>query len=125
MADNVLPSRAARPRPIAADWGAKAILVFCLAVLMSIPGLFVFSLVIDRQHRASETTQSVSTLQGGQQALLGPVLVAPYQVPRPAAPDANGKLQPQLQQEGWYVVSPETGSASVGLKTTTLHRGIF
>ena len=116
---------AAWPTGKSADWGAKAMLVFALAVLMAIPGFFVFSLVLDRQHRAETVTQQVSALQGGSQQLLGPMLIAPYVAPRPPANDANGVPHPQPPESGWYVVSPDEGTAIVSLKTASLHRSIF
>jgi inner membrane protein len=116
---------AAWPTGKSADWGAKAMLVFALAVLMAIPGFFVFSLVLDRQHRAETVTQQVSALQGGPQQLLGPMLIAPYVAPRPPANDANGVPHPQPPESGWYVVSPDEGTAIVSLKTASLHRSIF
>jgi inner membrane protein len=116
---------AAKPGSKSADWGAKAILVFILAVLMAIPGVFVFSLVLDRQHRAETVTQQVSALQGGPQQLLGPMLIAPYVAPRPPANDANGVPHPQPPDSGWYVVSPDEGTVNVSLKASSLHRSIF
>jgi inner membrane protein len=110
---------------VSAGWGAKAILVFVLAGLMAVPGLFVFGLVMDRQHRAEQVTAEVSALQGGSQQLLGPMLIAPYAAPRPPANDAEGVAHPQPPETGWYVVSPEQGTASVRLKATSLHRSLF
>ena len=110
---------------VTAGWGAKAILVFALAALMAIPGLFVFGLVLDRQHRADEVTEQVSAMQGGPQQLLGPMLIAPYTAPRPPTTDANGVEHPQGPETGWYVVSPEQGTASIRLNAKSLHRGIF
>ncbi|MBV9993620.1 MAG: cell envelope integrity protein CreD [Caulobacteraceae bacterium] len=105
-------------------WGRKAILVFVLAVLMAIPGLFVFALVADRTHRAQTVTQEVSALQGGAQHLLGPMLVAPYVIPPPPRPpgDTSASATPVT---GWYLVSPETGSARLTVEAASLHRGIF
>jgi inner membrane protein len=119
------PPAAGWPIGQSVGWGAKAILVCALAVLMAIPGLLVFSLVLDRQHRAETVTQQVSALQGGPQQLLGPMLVAPYTAPRPPANDANGVPRPQPPETGWYVVSPDEGLAKVTLKASSLHRSIF
>ena len=108
--------RAARPIGRGADWGGKALLVCALAVLMAIPGLFVFGLVADREHRASTVAAEISALQGGAQQVLGPVLVAPYQIP------GDAKTAPV---SGWYVVSPEQGQVAVKVHGSPLHRGIF
>ena len=113
------------PRVAAAGWGAKAILVFAMAGMMAIPGLFVFGLVLDRQHRADEVTEQVSALQGGPQQLLGPMLIAPYTAPQAPTTDANGVEHPQPPKTGWYVVSPEQGTASIRLNAQSLHRSIF
>ena len=113
------------PAQRSADWGAKAILVFILAALMAIPGILVFSLVLDRQHRAETVTQQVSGLQGGPQQLLGPMLIAPYVAPKPPANDANGVPHPQPPDTGWYVVSPDRGTVNVSLKASQLHKSIF
>jgi len=130
MADTTSPADrpplvGARPAAKSADWGAKAILVCILAVLMAIPGVLVFGLVLDRQHRAETVTQRVSALQGGPQQLLGPMLIAPYVAPKPPANDANGVPHPQPPDTGWYVVSPDEGAVNVSLKAGSLHRGIF
>jgi inner membrane protein len=100
-------------------------MVFGLAVLMAIPGLFVFSLVLDRQHRADQVTQEISSLVGGPQQLLGPMLIAPYSAPRPPANDSNGVAHPQPPETGWYVVSPEVGTTAVRLHVTPRRRSIF
>jgi inner membrane protein len=110
---------------VSVGWGAKAILVFVLAALMAIPGLFVLGLVLDRQHRAEQVTQEVSSLEGGPQQVLGPMLIAPYSAPQPPANDANGVARPQPPETGWYVVSPEQGTASVRLNATSRRRSIF
>jgi len=118
-----VPGGARRPVPgvgwiggTGANWGGKAIMVFILALLMAVPLLFVIALVNDRAHRAHQVVDDVSSLQGGQQAVLGPQLVAPY-----AAPDDKGVMR----AAGWYVVSPEHGRAVAQVETSTLHRGIF
>jgi inner membrane protein len=98
-----------------ADWGGKALLVCLLALLMTIPGLFVWALIKDRSDRSEGVVRAVSTQQGGAQQVLGPLLVVPWQVV-----EANKEVT-----TGWYVVSAETGSANVKVKTDTLRRGIF
>ena len=98
-----------------AGWGGKALLVCLLALLMAIPGMFVFGLVAERSHRADGVVAEVSNLQGGMQRILGPLLVAPY----------TYVAEKGVTRGGWYIVSPETGGASAEVKTHALHRGIF
>ena len=110
-----LPQRPTRPR--SADWGGKALLVCALAVLMTIPGMFVWALIKDRSDRSEGVVAEVSQLQGGTQQVLGPLMIAPYVIPA-TKKDADPVT-------GWYVVSPETGTASLDVKADTLRRGIF
>ena len=99
-----------------AGWGGKALLVFLLALLMSVPGLFVYGLVAEREHRANGVMAEVSNLRGGPQTLVGPLLIAPW-----SAPSSDGKSV----VNGWYIVSPREGSVDLTVKSSTLHRGIF
>ncbi len=105
------------PKPRQAGWGGKAILVCLLAVMMAIPLLFVWLLVADRTRRSEAVTAEISSVQGGPQRVLGPLLVAPYMVPA-ASKDEEATW-------GWYVLSPESGSARVGTAASVLKRGIF
>lgn len=99
-----------------AGWGGKALLVFGLALIMMIPAVFVFALVSERSHRSEQVVAEVSGLQGGPQQVLGPLLVAPYALPA----DEQGR-----RVTGWYVVSPETGSARLAIKASVKRRGLF
>lgn len=110
-----LPHRPTRMR--SADWGGKALLVCALAVLMTIPGMFVWALIKDRSDRSEGVVREVSHLQGGAQQVMGPLLVVPWTV---TPPPNGGEVR-----TGWYVVSPDTGSAKVKVDTSTLKRGIF
>jgi inner membrane protein len=100
-----------------ADWGGKALLVCALAVLMTIPGMFVWALIKDRSDRSEGVVAEVSHLQGGTQQVLGPLMIAPYTIPA-----TKKDAEPVT---GWYVVSPETGAAALKVKADTLRRGIF
>ena len=52
-----VPTSDPKPAPRRpADWGGKAIVVFALAFLMSVPGVFVFALIADRAKAAGVTT---------------------------------------------------------------------
>ena len=80
-----------QPRPSrlrGADWGGKALLVCALAVLMTIPGMFVWALIKDRSDRSEGVVAEVSQLQGGTQQVLGPLMIAPYVIPA-TKKDAN------------------------------------
>ena len=74
MADALIPRMPAR------SMGLKLLLVCFLALLMSIPALFVFGLLNERTQLAEQVTAE-SSLIGGPQTFVGPILAAPYTVP--------------------------------------------
>ncbi len=104
-------------KPRSTGWGGKALLVCALALVMTIPALFVWALIADRSSRSDQVVREVSAMQGGAQQVLGPLLVVPYVVP---AAKPGGEVV-----NDWYVVSPDTGAAKVEVKTETRKRGIF
>jgi len=92
--------------------GVKLIVVSALAVSMTIPGLFVGSLVEERTQRAAEVVRQISGISGGQQTFLGPTLVIPYK----SSSQGSG-----AHSRSAYVVFPAAGAAVV--KTATEKRG--
>jgi len=97
--------------------GLKLLLVCGLALLMSIPALFVFALLNDRTHRAEQVVAEVGGLMGGSQTFLGPVLSIPY-----AIPSADPKEAPAT---GVFVVYPVTGNAVVSTHSELRRRSLF
>jgi inner membrane protein len=61
--------------------GMKLIVVCGLALVMTIPALFVGGLVSDRTSRAADVIREISGHVGGQQTFLGPTLAIPYNIP--------------------------------------------
>jgi len=78
--------------------GVKLILVCTLALLATIPALFVGRLVEDRTQRAAEVVREISHLVGGQQTFLGPTLAIPYTIPP--------QFEHDVAKHGIYVVFP-------------------
>src|SRR3954471_13474702 len=97
--------------------GLKLIAICALAVLMTIPSLFVSQLLSDRTSRAGEVLKEISTHVGGPQPFLGPPLAVPYRVP-PSAPH----LSPTT---GVYLIFPAQASADVRTTATERRRSLF
>ncbi len=97
--------------------GLKLLLVCVLALLMTIPALFVNSIVEDRTKRAADVIQEISGRAGGQQIFLGPSLSIPYSVP----PLYKGALP----THGLYVVFPTKAEAAVKVHTQERNRSLF
>jgi len=92
--------------------GLKLLVVCALALLMTIPALFVMGQVTDRTKRAAEVVQQISSYSGGQQTFLGPTLAIPYKLP-PQASTGLARRDP-------YLIFPTVASGV--LKTTTEER---
>jgi inner membrane protein len=97
--------------------GVKLVVVCGLALLMTIPAMFVYGVVKERTYRAAEVTDEISGLVGGQQSFLGPTLTIPYTVP---AQIAGG-----LPEHGVYVVFPAQAGATVKTHTEDRRRSLF
>lgn len=97
--------------------GLKLLLVCALALLMSIPALFVFMLLGDRTSRAEQVTREIGGLVGGEQTFLGPVLAVPYAMP-PVGKD-------QTVETGVHLIFPVGGQADVTSKSEVRQRSLF
>jgi len=97
--------------------GVKLIVVCGLALLMTIPALFVFGLIGERTRRAQDVTREISAYVGGQQTFLGPTLAIPYTVPPQSKDDAP--------THGVYLVFPARASAQVKTATRERRRSLF
>ena len=97
--------------------GLKLLVVSGLALLMTIPALFVDNLVEERTKRAKDVIHEISGRVGGQQTFLGPALSIPYTIP-PLYKGASPEL-------GVYVVFPTQGEAAVKIRTEERRRSLF
>ncbi len=97
--------------------GLKLLLVCALALLMAIPAMFVFGVVQDRRMGADEALRNVSEAIGGQQSLLGPVLVLPYA-------KKVGSARSDTYIFGHVIVFAEQGDANANVEVTERRRGI-
>lgn len=97
--------------------GVKLIVVCGLALLMTIPALFVFALINDRQNRSEEVIRDISNNVGGQQTFLGPTLAIPYTIP--------SQVPGQAASRYTYLVFPAQASANVKTTTQERHRSLF
>jgi inner membrane protein len=97
--------------------GLKLLVVCGLALLMTIPSLFVSSVVDERTARAKDVTEEISGRAGGPQTFLGPSLAIPYSIP-PVYKGASPTL-------GVYVVFPTRGDADIKVRTEERRRSLF
>jgi len=108
---------AAQTRFKSRSMGVKLIVVCGLALLMTIPTMFVNGLVDDRTTRAADVIKEISGYVGGRQTFLGPVLAIPYNIP-PHSPS-------DVAKHGTYLVFPARASADLKTTTEERHRSLF
>lgn len=105
------------PNILGRSLGLKLLLVCGLVLLMAIPTMFISLISFERTNRAKEVAQEVGERYGGEQTLLGPVLVVPYHVL-----DDEGKLK----SSGEYVVFAEDGQINIpNLETRIRKRSLY
>ena len=97
--------------------GMKLIVVCGLALFMTMPALFVESLIEERTRRSADVVEEISSHVGGQQIFLGPTLAVPYTIP-PQSPTDTAK-------HGLYLVFPATASAALKTVTEERRRSLF
>jgi inner membrane protein len=97
--------------------GMKLVVVCALALVMTIPALFVEGIVDERTQRASDVTKDVASHVGGQQTFLGPTLAIPYTVP--------AQTTGSTPEHGTYLVFPVQGGATVKTRTEERRRSLF
>ena len=117
MSDFSIPHSALQARIKSRSMGVKLIVVCGLALLMTIPALFVGGLIEDRTGRAADVIKEISVDVGGQQTFLGPTLAIPYTIPPQSHAD--------LTKHGMYLVFPERASAVLKTATEERHRSLF
>src|SRR6202161_4827999 len=104
-------------RNLSRSMGLKLLVVCGLALLMTIPSLFVHSVVEERTLRAKGVIDEISGRAAGPQTFLGPSLSIPCSIP---SPYKGGS--PAL---GVYVVFPSKGNASIRVRTEERRRSLF
>ena len=97
--------------------GMKLVVVCALALVMTIPALFVGGLVEERTQRATDVTREIGSHVGGPQTFLGPTLAIPYTVPA----QATGSTP----EHGTYLVFPIQGGATIKTRTEERRRSLF
>ncbi|MEE9346553.1 MAG: cell envelope integrity protein CreD [Robiginitomaculum sp.] len=104
--------------PSGRSLGLKLLLVCAMILLMSVPLLFISIISFERSSRADDVTREVSQRYGGDQSVLGPMLVAPYISTTEVASDViNGKPTRNVTA-GQYVVFAESGRVEISDLTT-------
>jgi inner membrane protein len=103
------------------SFGLKLILVCALAFVMAVPAIFVWSLVYMRSTDATRAVEEVAQMRGGQQDLMGPAIVVPFE--RDVIVSQSG-INSVRTDRGRMVLYAETGTADTRLVTEVRKRGL-
>lgn len=90
---------------------------------MAIPTIFVYGVMKDRLSRFETVRGDISHYQGGQQSVLGPVLLVPYT--KQVQTTGNDNKVQITTVRGEAVVFAETGMVNAQLTGKNLYRGIY
>lgn len=100
----------------ARSMGAKLLVVCGLVLLMTIPALFVASLLAERTTRAAQVTSELGGLMGGAQTFAGPMLAVPYTAPAAA---------PNPPVTGVYLIAPTQADDLIKTVSEVRQRSLF
>ena len=117
MSDLSISNSGLQARIKSRSMGMKLIVVCGLALVMTIPVLFVAGVVEDRTRRAADVVTEISGYVGGEQTFLGPTLAIPYYIPPQSVSD--------VAKRGMYLVFPAHATAAVKTATEERHRSLF
>ncbi|MBM9502186.1 cell envelope integrity protein CreD [Leptospira sp. 201903071] len=101
--------------------------IFILAILLAgflIPIQMVHSLISERQQRAVEAAEEVSSKWGSSQTVAGPFLAIPYKVHKEKVIGQNGE-EILIGEDGEMYFLPEELNLETDLKTEKRKRGIY
>jgi len=94
-----------------------------LVLILLIPSSWIQDLMHERQSRAEDVMQEVSSKWSGSQTLSGPILVIPFKVRKKIDHGKDGvEIQEYTEK---YFLLPETLDVNGDVDPTLLHRGIF
>lgn len=103
--------------------GLKFLLVALITIAMSVPLLFIFIALMERQEYASATAQDIARGFGGTQVIGGPALAVPYIVTE-SSRSAEGVVSTvDVRRVAIFLPKALNGQAST--KTDTRSRGIY
>ncbi len=106
--------------------GFKLFLTGLIAIVLVIPLMMIYALVWDRQSQSETAQNSIASGWGGEQTIVGPVLVIPYQEDTVETVTENGKqVTRTVTVTKDLYLSPETNSISTELKPQRLKKSIY
>ena len=106
--------------------GFKLFLTGLIAIVLVIPLMMIYALVWDRQSQSETAQNAIASGWGGEQTIVGPVLVIPYQAESVETVTENGKeVSRSVKVTKELFLSPETNTIQTDLKPQRLKKSIY
>ncbi len=106
------------------SFGLKLMLVCALALSMAVPAAFVYMIFSSRALNAEAAIYDVTSLQAGNQNLLGPVIIVPYERDTVISVNSINNTSQVRTTQGHVLLYAETGRVTADLKTEIRRRGL-
>jgi len=101
----------------------KLVFIGLLILVLLIPSSMISNLIDERAERQQDVIKDISYNFAGNQLIKGPVLVIPYKL-EVKETDQTGKAVYKEETDNLYIM-PDNLAIKAGLKTETMHRGLF
>lgn len=101
----------------------KLLSIGFLVLILLIPSSWIQDLILERQLRADDVVQEVSSKWSGSQTISGPILVIPYKVQEKIDRGKEGIEIHEYVQKFYFL--PETLDINGKVRPEVLHRGMF
>ena len=96
--------------------GIRLLFVMLVGLVLTVPLLFVYALVSDRQHQATTAQNQIVGGWGGQQVLSGPLIVVPFRTTDRETVTENGKQTTRaVEVEKLFYISPVSHTVTTAM----------
>lgn len=106
--------------------GIRLLFVALIGLALTVPLVFVYALVSDRQQQASTAQGEIMAGWGGQQVLSGPLIVVPFRTTGSETVTENGKQVTRVTEvERLFYISPVSHSVETAVAPEERRKSIY
>ena len=106
--------------------GVKLLFAVLVAFALTVPLVFVYALVWDRQSQSQTAQQSITAGWGGAQVVAGPVVVVPFRTTETQNEQVDGKTTTRtVEVERFFYISPIDNQAKTVIKPEERRKSIY
>ncbi len=106
--------------------GMKLLFVAIVAAVLTIPLMFVYALVYDRQDQSNTAQASIAAGWGGPQVIAGPVIVVPFRTTQTQTQEVDGKsVTRSVEVEKLLYISPVENRVTTAIAPQERRKSIY